>query len=289
MEKIYRYRTFGKDWSLDDLKNETITGVTNDQMNDPYDCHFYFDFNEVKSYIQRNNFCERIKKCSRNNEIQKLDLNGLIKHIANHLEQCIERAFFTTCFTKSNNKEIMWAHYSNNATGYVLEYDFDEIKEKVKILKENDPFDAIKFDKVNYTKEKSDFTGFVINYIDNLMTQPYNKFLDILDIPVFYCDSNRKTVSISKDIVFEKNEDWSYEEEYRLVIPNSQHDGYNLTSTHNTSISDIKATAVYIGEKCSSKDEKEIIDIAKSKVIKVYKMKSNYFNKKYFLDCDEIL
>lgn len=291
MSKLYRFRTFGKKYSLDDVKNETITGITNDYMNDPYDCHFYMNINRAKEYIIKNNLIETLKMCT-NRDLSPFDLDSLIVHIANHLEKCIELNFYTSCFTKNINKEIMWAHYAGDSRGYAIEYDYDEIIKKVKRVKLNDQFKASEISKVDYVCKKSDSTDLFIDYLETLKFAYCNfrkKFLDVRNIPL-YIHYYGKFVEAYKKIAFEKNKDWEYEREYRLIVPNQDvENGYDLLSGHKVSIDNIKPTAIYLGEKCFDENKnleqiKELIKIARSKNINIYIMSSDYYNSNFCLN-----
>lgn len=290
MNKLYRFRTFGKEYSLDDVKNETITGITNDYMNDPYDCHFFIDITRAKKYIIKNDLIETLKLCT-DYDLSNFDLESLIVYIANHLERCIELNFYTSCFTKNINKEIMWAHYAGDSRGYAIEYDYDEIIKKVKKAKSNDKFKASELSKVDYVCEKSDSTDLFIDYLKTLKfayCKYGKKFLDVLNIPLYIHDYE-KFVEAYKKIAFEKNKDWEYEEEYRLIVPNQDVDNYDLLSGHTISIKNIKSTAIYLGEKCFDENKnleqiKELIKIARSKKINIYIMSRDYYNSNFCLN-----
>jgi hypothetical protein len=103
----------------------------------------------------------------------------------------------TSCFSKRPDVTPMWAHYANNLTGFVVEFDEDKLKQHIT--------DAIIDD---------------VSYRDT----PDPRISDSLHLAFGTCKP-RHTMFFSQGVhyvaYFNKNTCWSYEMERRLVIEDS--------------------------------------------------------------------
>lgn len=146
-----------------------------------------------------------------------------------------------------NDSILMWGHYTENFTGFCVEYDFTEVLYKSIwcMLKP-----------VIYQNQIPDFSK-------------YYKF---------DAKKSNKLISIYSAMI--KSEEWSYEKEWRLILPlGKQKDLWFLTKAP-------KPKKIYLGVKMSHEDESKIIEIAKAKKIKVYKM--NYPKNNFKITFHEI-
>lgn len=286
---IYRFRSFNK-YSLLDIENDTITGSTNDEMNDPYDCHFYFNKDRIIDYLNEENRFLKICQHTKNNNFNSS--YDLVDYLSAHLQNAISKSFLTVCLTKNLTKEIMWAHYTNSAKGFVIEYDECTIKDSIKTLKKstNDPFhrECLELRRINYVNTKTDNTNFVLSYLENSLKfySLYGYyFLDRCDIPIDGVEMDFTPITLAKNIVYEKSIDWIYEDELRLIIDNQKCDLENsLLTNHEPVLRNIKPRAIYLGEKCSTANKNKILKMAQCKHFDVYKMKPSYDKKCYALD-----
>lgn len=283
---IYRYRKIS-DYSIKELMDDTIVGSTSDFMNDPYDCKFYYNYDLIKQFLESdNNFLDIKKKYCKFFDLTNFSLDDFISFILYFIENIVSKSFYIACFSKYNNKEIMWSHYADNGKGFVLEYDKNDIVDGIEKEKEDIQNTIIKdsccFIDVKYCKKRTDNTEFLEKFL-TLMIIDDNFLANMLDIPKY-----KFMIDKSKKIITEKNFDWKYENESRIVWPNlSKVSNLSLASGHKTLIY-IVPKSIYIGEKCSEKDILLLYSIAKNKKIQIYKMRSNNKNEKYRLDAIKV-
>ncbi len=130
-------------------------------------------------------------------------------------------------FTKTNKNNLMWSHYTNNHKGICIEY-------KPKLF---DYFSNLKdyllFEKVNYSD-----------------SPPIVKGLDDLNTKI-------------EKIIFNKQSEWKYEKEYRVVF-------FNDKDTEYLPIDTEFIKAVYIGSRTGSEIEKTILTLCENSNIDVY-------------------
>lgn len=280
-ESVYRYRKIS-DYSIAELMDDEIVGSTADLMNDPYDCRFYYNVKIFNEFLDTNN----IKM-----EIQDTYCNGnctadfFINCIIDKIKDIILKSFYIVCLSKYNNKEIMWSHYADNGKGFVLEYDKDTIISKMEDFRKT--FDYIKDDDffelcdVKYCEKRTDHTNLLIN-VFKIMMEENNFFQNIYNLT-----RNKYMTEIFKKIVTEKNIDWKYENESRIICSNHLNiNSKDLNSGHKKII-ELPPKAIYVGENCPRKDRLLLYYIAQNKRIRVYNMES-INNENYKLDAIEI-
>lgn len=231
-------------------------------FNDPYDCEFCFQPEVLDCTIERTTYIQllerrfSLKQDEKNrllysdNIERALDIvlqthgeklsaswkNIIIEALSDGMEE-IRDAVRVVCLSEVFDSMLMWSHYSQNHTGYCLEYDFDE----------TDIFHKYLYP-VIYTKDR------------------YAISKDEM--------SNGNTEWVYRSTC-RKSDVWSYEKEWRIVMANydkimaqKQPDAdrkYVLDLRNN-----IKA--FYLGAKSSEEFRDEIIRFGKSKEIPVYQM-----------------
>lgn len=273
-ERFYKYRSFDEQrCSIKNLKEDTIWMTTPNKYNDPYDCALRIGFtknqiNDVKREIIDNFKKNRKLKLtseeeSKLNDIDDLDefrlalmkkdliysgeqydiykandamsdaLNREFDIINEKLRDDFQRSTLSCSFSEVNDSILMWSHYSNKHTGFCIEYDFKQLGVQNEFTRMLLP--------IIYTKELFDMTPF------------------IKDKEAFNC-------LMSSYVSMNKSTEWQYEKEWRYSIPwgpGAEPFAKGVPTP----------TAVYLGVKISSENEKEIIKIAHEKSITVYKMK----------------
>lgn len=107
--------------------------------------------------------------------------------------------------------------------------------------------------------------GFCLEYDFKMLKEAIT-----LPLPVKYSNDLPNNVDNKLELIFTKSKEWSYEEEWRLVKPAEK-----CESQSNI----IAPIAIYLGSNMDEHAEKSIIEIAKGKNIKIYKMylKQNEF------------
>jgi len=166
--------------------------------------------------------------------------------------QCGVRATVgVICFTSREDNLLMWAHYANNHTGICIEFDATayffngQYKDSCKGLFGDgttpDPYETIgELKEVHYSKKR----------------------------PLFIDPSE---LSNYTDFWFTKSEDWSYEEEYRILLP-VEHAVEHETDKGNIwvySIDKKNIKSVILGCQMTKKTKDELYSICSSLGIKL--------------------
>ena len=172
--------------------------------------------------------------------------------IIDDIEREYKVDFLSASYTTRNDNASMWSHYANMQNGVCLGFDVHADKNGIYALFEKNN-KKIYYSKVNYTNE-----------LLNLDTA--FDMLKLMDLP--YCSAisdalGRKVIEEQKSLYRYKMKDWSYENEYRLIVPKVMIRGQKL----KYNLSELKE--IIFGNKVGFKEKKQIIDIidAKSKKI----------------------
>lgn len=104
--------------------------------------------------------------------------------------------FPTTCFSRSPIVIPMWAHYSNNHSGFVIEFSEESILEK---------FGEARFDNVHYEDVPSHDFSDLVGRVLHIGKPRYTYFLRAAVINAAY---------------FQKSTCWAYEQERRMIVGN---------------------------------------------------------------------
>ena len=182
-------------------------------------------------------------KCGDNAKTQEADawFSTIESDLANH----IANTFLIGCLAGNPKQRLMWSHYSNGHSGFCVEYDVRGLVDSecaIFPVVYSTKRPLIPFDAVRNPSAESRMTA-TINMISALLT---------------------------------KDECWSYENEWRVIIP--------------ASISpDIKIpiTAVYLGANISHDNKSSIIEIAEKLRIPVKQMKTD--RGEYELHAEDLL
>jgi hypothetical protein len=212
---LYQYRAFHDEQDTNRMrleqlliKNELFFSSPAD-FNDPFDCWI--------SPIPTNDLIFNL--CKENTDSATIYLLQLMlendpSFFHQELRNKVKNRFYVACLSEIKNNPLMLAHYSNNHTGYFIEYNF---------LTEKNTFEEwgksiSKFLQVNYFpfKEKYKIYYPVIN--------------DLQDSP----DAFEYMFST-------KPEDWNYEKEWRIII-----DSENIPKPHNEKGISLKFPPIFI-------------------------------------------
>ena len=141
------------------------------------------EYEEVLSFLEKNDGTNR--KAVFNAMISGIeDLTPtFIPMIKNQMEKTFNEKIGVLCLTESKDSLLMWAHYAERHTGYVIGFDCKDKWFNCRISKNDDFRDLRK-----------------VEYIENRPT------LTLHDME-------------SKDIFFCKSKEWAYEKEWRIIKP----------------------------------------------------------------------
>lgn len=232
-ESFYSFRSVSE-YSLADLRNNTVSLSSVSTFNDPVDSSFF-------PWIDK-----QLREKS-TDDARKIYLEAMKEAFGKYRARC----FVATRPLPLNWKEakapresfenvppycntLMWAHYSNYHKGFCVEY--------------NIPSDVAGVD----ARTKRVVAMRPINYVDNM---PYKQDLTF------------------EEAFLTKSKRWEYEHEVRMIYfkqgDNSANPVVSLGTDYEKSI-----RAVYIGMRCHKEHEAEILDIMRAHPsIPVYRMK----------------
>ena len=223
---------------LTSLENNQIWFSRIDKLNDPFDgysCCYLKDFIDPEKYENIDEFIE-----AWNNYLNKL-----------------RQELYSTSFTKCIDSIPMWAHYSNNFSGFCLEFEV---------------VDYSKLFEVKYSVRKFD----VASIIDQIMTE-YNyglieneQFELILKIFHLYLCSI-------------KSNQWSYEQEVRSIFyrPNCFANGQLM----NIEDIGLKIKKIYVGCNASKENLEYLDSIAKKLGVSIISGKPDFTSEFFKIKC----
>ena len=316
--KLYRMRT-NNEFCVSAFMMDEIWGTKPEAFNDPYDTVSIYNIKKLYDYAATalNNNSNILKVlCSLNNiEVNEKSHTILGKMIVDNLNlknnMQNQKVSVVSCFTEKIDNEIMWSHYANNAKGFALEYDYNELlnfgttveKDASEFIMNNFNFFEIESNDykmpstlipVFYDNSKYDMTDYLKKVIDN----------EINNIKIVHIDKQELTLGKSMVNLINstsefwkektafwktnayKKKDWKYEREWRLLSYNLN--PFFLNMSPHYMIGNLVPTAIYLGERISQYDKIALIEIAKTKKIKIYQMYSKISGKTMKLAYKEI-
>ena len=275
MIKLIKYRNFDCENPLELFDSLTISFKTADQFNDPFDSAMVFDkdividklindadfMNNFYKFVYnkenhreptQNEIIDFINEAKLSNEMKESIYDNSIKAI-----EYVRKEYSVCCFSSRIDDPQLWGVYSDCGKGFAVEYDYDDVLMQSTI----------------YARGIGFYGKIVNKYIDYNKTNDQTLLLiDIIKTVYEYVAKHqiiRYEISGTDeydDIFFTKYGRWSYEDEYRFVIP-------NFYGNPRTNISLKKINCVYMGYNISEENEKKLIEICRRKIIKLYKMK----------------
>lgn len=154
----------------------------------------------------------------------------------------------------------MWAHYSNNHSGYCVSYN-----------KNNNSFLFGCTFPVQYTNKRLDISSFMLEQAEQISQKiDYNIQRGIKETKI----NNLLMIYMPLLLYNLKHESWSYENEFRCT-----------TAANAEGMPYIKANpnAIYIGMNCSEKNTRRLVEIGKKLNVPVYKMLFDDYDPQYQL------
>lgn len=228
---LIKYRIVNQ-YSLDSLKNDTVWFDKPANFNDPYDCSITVTGKPFKDYLESviKNIEEQVGKLDDTNRQYFTDF--VTKGVIDELNEYVQNSCLVSCFTTKVDSMLMWSHYADCHSGFCMIYDISSISASSYIRKNLYP--------VIYSGDKFDISY----YVDKSLKADYPFIASLCW----------------------KNKVWSYENEYRIVLP------YGKEKSIPQSIPFIKPTYICLGSKISKENEDIITDIALDRDIKVFNM-----------------
>ncbi|MEJ6471501.1 DUF2971 domain-containing protein [Fusobacterium nucleatum] len=238
---LYKYSP-ADEYSIENLSKSNLFFKFAGKFSDKFDSSFEVD----KTYNQ--------------------DLNTIFENtLGIKLDKIVQRDCLVTCFTETNLNNEMWKEYAGSHSGFCQEFCIKEFQEK-------------------YIKAR--FHRKIDNYTENICPVIYSEHIFQASeyFPIEYIGDVSKIENFQKIIVpviffatLTKLEEFSFENEWRWFklfthdLPDKrgfEKVGGNLGMLREV----IPPKAIYLGKDMEEKNKKEIIEICKTKKIKVYQM-----------------
>lgn len=315
--KLYKYRCFC-DNHISAFYQDQIWASTAECMNDGFDARLYFKKEDCIQMYERQSSLEQVDEFINRMKtdpqmlsymskfpgaevaLQNINLpDSLIRQgitdskrkmlpvITNMLKNIpvvTQQALKFCCFSETVNSASMWGQYSDNESGFCIEYDFTKVGNVFK-TPEGSTVSANLYPMI-YKKERYQVPSVFINYM-----MQYRLFYEIAINSGLYSDNKMISTSInnvlkcpdnlvSTKVALYKSVEWQFEKEWRLFCNAMDDDSFNQ-SMHCCIV--MKPTAVYLGRRVSALNEKIMRMLANEKDIPVYKMELDDNNPTYDL------
>lgn len=317
-KKLYRYRTCSER-HFDAFFKDELWFSNGNAMNDDFDARLYYDRENIRNWM--NSFLIENKGQDLLNDILSVKLipdeiedilpganasfaqikNTPIEQITKAYKELMEWASYNlekvlenttegirslvkfACLAERIDSDLMWGHYSENASGFAIEYKFDEMSfaapkrsgENVTcslfpMVYQHNQIDATEYAKWSFQRQilsrvsDQKIRGAVCLAFDKLNPCP--------------------DASMSIKVALNKSLEWKPEKEWRVFIMNdiqSMWEPYTCVTR--------KPSALYLGRKISAINQKILLDMAFEKKIPVYKMNINAKSAKYRLIKNRII
>lgn len=313
--KLYRFRTCSER-SLSAFYNDELWFANGSTMNDDFDARLYYDKKKIKGWLgsllsedgelkaveklitmeqppkkllELIPNAEYIFKCLKKASKEQVVniLNKLIQYLLENLdaalknttEQVQHKTKFA-CFTQKIDSDMMWGQYSNNATGFAIEYEFGN-KNTITYSDTNMQIHVWgNLFPVIYDNKRLDTTDYatylfqiqILKGMAQSIGFPYNASWLNAVVP---CPDE----FMATKLAIKKYTDWKAEKEWRMFYSTDN----TLLANEEHSCVIQKPSGVYVGRKISKINQKIIVDMAKEKGIPVYKMDFNEDSRNYKL------
>lgn len=225
---LYKYLRFDDEkYVLGVINNNTIKYSRPDTFNDPYDCLYnvavdFSDFNK-ETY-------EKEYQCSMTEDEWLINKESIYELLKNHHIKQVSNArnlIGVSCFTSNPLNILMWSHYAENHTGFVVEF---------KIPKGDiHPFGPKTYPlPIKYTEEFPTFT------------LPWN---------INKSPSQNLLTEMTEKLILTKAKEWSYENEFRSTLMHPDFPPNGLSKYDPAILS-----GVIIGSRTGDDEKKDLIN-----------------------------
>ena len=242
LQKFYKYRTINE-YSLKNIKNNTIWLSTADTFNDVYDGVFSFtDGNSIDEITRDMNtlidellkgkmhFVKKILKNAINKFTKDKENSDILCEMytamVSRIIQSNQSKTLVGSFCENYNSIYMWGVYGDNGRGVCLEYDYNEIKNAIKNKE-------MKFYPVLYGRQ-------------------YPKVRNLFWEYMHKCEAFETNY-----LALMKSEEWKQENEWRIIGKTNDCVGTNLN---------IKPSRIYFGPNICKESIEKVLEVSEHKI-----------------------
>jgi hypothetical protein len=314
--KLYRFRRC-TERSLDSLYKDELWFANGREMNDDFDARIFYNKKKINEWIKSQVDSEgnliaverlleldavpvELEKIIPNAEYLFQTLKTMprefisqtshivIQMLLDNLDRelmritdIIQGGTKFACFTEKIYSDMMWGHYTDDAAGFAVEYEFGkECHLTFKAGTDERYSIGCNLFPILYGNQRIDATEyakylFQISILNQLAIERGIQFAQQWLNKIVPCPDSFMVTKLA----IKKSNDWKAEKEWRLFLTS------NNMAIANEKYSSVKMrpSAVYLGRKISNIHQKIIMDIAREKVIPVYKMDINENSNTYRL------
>ena len=297
-QRLYRFRRCDE-MSISAFERDELWATTPNKMNDGFDTRPYIDreelnarINMIKSgtiskdlFISRMDVFDRTpintellmsKLKSISNEEFESVISQVVEFITNDMlatstfiPGIAQQSFKICCFSENIDSPYMWGQYSENETGFALEYSFDD-KPYVEPLLRGKQRNAFLFPVV-YGEERYHINTEYIMYLLNYRLV-YLAFANLGMVGEQWVHNyiSCPDILLPTKISLYKSSLWGHEAEWRLFCTSVDDREFNNS---NYGCCTKMPTGIYLGRRISQINEKILRILAQERNIPVYKMK----------------
>jgi len=294
VKNLYKYVSLSE-WDFENIYKEQIFLRTASSFNDVFDSAPYYN-KDVFNTILKKHIDEYGMNLpsSLSSNIQSIEEKSNIfrRYFRNIWDSAYQDSALITCFTEDKHSNIMWAHYGDLYQGAVIEYDANELisaaRNHLIKLKEKGMFNISNeilkrgpmLEKVMYSEYRSDISDDLLKAHDLIMK--YGEPSDYNDSKYDEIKlTNEKFKEQQRALFYTKAKEWSYEKEWRLIIPNYFPEKAIPHTQHGkTLVIKLKPKAIILGYKIPKYKAKGIIQLCIEKNISLYGSGPDYFSDK---------
>jgi hypothetical protein len=232
-KRIYKYRKCSSLYHLDTLKSDTVWLCSPKHYNDPYDCWFTLPDGLIATHLER-----ALKKRHHTHPYAQVAADKFAPKLAAKLANYRNHAKICS-FSSRNDSILMWSHYSEDHTGFCIEYDISELRPDDSFCKNLYP--------VIYSNDLRNLGDFVERLIGRANDEGYPEEGPLLCMLI-------------------KFNGWEYENEWRIIRKTSrkENDGPMLAPL---------ASRVFVGAQFDCSKNQNLIAICKEKEIRIERMR----------------
>ena len=320
-EKLYRYRSFdSNNYNIDALEKNEIWASSLSEMNDYFEYDPYWNPNSVLKEL-KNSF-EDVKSLNfntisedypgfketygarvnlnllNNKEIKQeivILIEILLKEIKNIIEILIKapeiisdrvketmNTTYVSCFSEKGCSNIMAGLYSDNAKGFILEYNTKELLSHCNRTNCSNSWRCTTLHQspvlipVNYQSKRYDISQMLTSEIYQMA------LMKVINNTTY--DTN-KIIPFNIDYLFplklagRKQSTWRKEHEWRLVYFCNKES--KIAQSKHIPLQCAIPSAIILCPRCSKENREIIINIANKKSIPVYELVKNYNSRNY--------
>lgn len=274
MKLLYKY--VHADTAERILNSKSIRITNPIQFNDPFDCNIPHtnigkDLNNIihkslKRKKSNNQLLHKHELAQFNKELKaethslNTEIQNINKELSENWEKLISTLRILSMSTESNNT-LMWSHYANHHSGAVLGFK----KCRNNFLENSNPVTY----KTRPTKIKKLFNSYFSQIIKNPKLIQEGSLSTLMDNAL-----SAITLELLTEYFYIKKNDWKYEKEYRLILPESSSviTSINGIDTINFNATDLKTITLGIKMHKSEEDKIKRIILSQYPNTKIFKL-----------------